>query len=112
METSTEKQSTWLDRSPLIHFQFSWELLVFALIVLLAVDTRFYMLEPRVMSHDENSHVYYSWLLYKGNGYAHDPVTHGPFQFHLVALFYSLFNDSDTVARMPAVLFGIASVWF
>src|SRR4030042_1019697 len=64
------------------------------------------------MSHDETSHSYFSWLFYKGNGYAHDPVTHGPLQFHLVALSYFLFGDSDTTARIPAALFSIASVAF
>ncbi|MFZ6029350.1 MAG: flippase activity-associated protein Agl23 [Chloroflexota bacterium] len=110
MEITTEKRPAWLDRSPLGQIHLSWELIIFGIIVLLAVVTRFYLLEPRVMSHDENSHVYYSWLLYKGNGYSHDPVTHGPLQFHLVALAYFLFNDSDTAARIPAVLFSIASV--
>ena len=75
--------------------------LLFGLIVILAVVTRFYKLEPRVMSHDETSHVYFSWLLYKGQGYAHDPVTHGPMQFHLVALSYFLFGDSDFSSRVP-----------
>src|SRR4030042_6124087 len=64
------------------------------------------------MSHDETSHTYFSWLFYKGNGYAHDPVTHGPLQFHLVALSYFLFGDSDTTARIPAALFSIATVAF
>jgi predicted membrane-bound mannosyltransferase/DNA-binding beta-propeller fold protein YncE len=86
--------------------------IVFVLILALAIFTRFYMLEPRVMSHDETSHVYFSWLFYRGNGYAHDPVTHGPLQFHLVALSYFLFGDSDTSARIPAALFSIATVGF
>ncbi|NJD58713.1 MAG: TIGR03663 family protein, partial [Anaerolineae bacterium] len=76
------------------------------------IFTRLYMLEPRVMSHDETSHTYFSWLFYKGDGYAHDPVTHGPFQFHIVALSYFLFGDSDTTARIPAALFSIATVAF
>src|SRR5690606_26034096 len=59
-----------------------------------------------------NSHVYYSWLLYRGQGYSHDPVTHGPLQFHLVALAYFLFVDNDLTARIPAVLFSIATVAF
>ncbi|HSO27628.1 MAG TPA: glycosyltransferase family 39 protein, partial [Anaerolineales bacterium] len=64
------------------------------------------------MSHDENSHVYYSWLFYQGQGYSHDPITHGPMQFHLVALSYFLFGDNDLTARIPAVLFSIATVAF
>jgi len=88
------------------------EIIFFTLILLVAVLSRFSMLEPRVMSHDENSHVYFSWLFYKGNGYAHDPVTHGPLQFHLVAASYFLFGDSDTSARIPAALFSVATVVF
>jgi uncharacterized protein (TIGR03663 family) len=112
MQTIPEKQPSWLDRSPIPNLPLRWEVILFALLVLFAVITRFYLLEPRVMSHDENSHVYYSWLLYQGRGYAHDPVTHGPFQFHIVALSYFLFGDSDTGARIPVVLFGIAAVCF
>ncbi len=111
LQPTAEKPSL-LDRPILPGFRLSWETLVFALVVILAIVTRFHLLEPRVMSHDETSHVYFSWLLSKGSGYAHDPVTHGPLQFHLVALSYFLFGDSDTSARIPAVLFSIATVYF
>lgn len=109
---SAETKKSWLDR-PIFHSPtISLEKLVFAVILIIAIFTRLYMLEPRVMSHDETSHTYFSWLFYKGNGYAHDPVTHGPLQFHLVALSYFLFGDSDTTARIPAALFSIATVAF
>ena len=62
------------------------EVVIFAVIMVLAVVSRFYDLQSRVMSHDENSHVYYSWRLYKGEGFAHDPLMHGPLQFHMIAL--------------------------
>jgi predicted membrane-bound mannosyltransferase/sugar lactone lactonase YvrE len=110
--SSTEVKKSWLDHPILSSPAFNVEKLIFAIIVILAIVTRFYMLEPRVMSHDETSHTYFSWLFFKGNGYAHDPVTHGPLQFHLVALSYFLFGDSDTTARVPAVLFSIATVAF
>ena len=113
MENSLIKEeqsnNSWLDRpvfaSPVITF----EKLIFAAILVVAIFTRLYNLEARVMSHDETSHTYFSWLYFKGNGYAHDPVTHGPLQFHLVALSYFLFGDSDTTARIPAALFSIAT---
>jgi uncharacterized protein (TIGR03663 family) len=108
----THSSSSWLDQSILTRVNLNWEKAIFAMVIVLAITTRFYLLEPRVMSHDETSHTYFSWLLYKGSGYAHDPVTHGPFQFHIVALSYFLFGDSDTTARIPAVLFSIAAVWF
>ena len=87
------------------------EIAIFAGIILLAIVTRFYDLETRVMSHDESLHTYYSWLLYRGLGYQHTPMMHGPYQFHVVALTYFLFGVSDFTARIPAVLFSIGIVW-
>ena len=87
------------------------ELALFAGVILLAIITRFYDLGTRVMSHDESLHTYFSWLLYRGQGYQHTPMMHGPFQFHVLALSYFLFGVSDFTARIPAVLFSIATVW-
>ena len=101
-----------LDRSFLPPVKIKLETIIFIVILVAGILSRLSMLEPRVMSHDETSHVYFSWFFYKGNGYAHDPVTHGPLQFHLVALSYFLFGDSDTSARIPAALFSIATIGF
>jgi predicted membrane-bound mannosyltransferase/streptogramin lyase len=38
-------------------------------------------------------------------------MMHGPFQFHIIALSYFLFGVSDFTARIPTVLFSIATVW-
>jgi predicted membrane-bound mannosyltransferase/DNA-binding beta-propeller fold protein YncE len=63
------------------------------------------------MSHDESLHTYFSWLLYRGQGYEHSPMMHGPLQFHMVALTYFLFGASDFTSRIPAALFSTATVW-
>ena len=68
------------------------EIAIFAGIILLAFVTRFYDLGTRVMSHDESLHTYFSWLLYRGQGYQHTPMMHGPYQFHIIALTYFLFG--------------------
>ncbi len=108
-----ETSSSWLDRPLAGNFKVTWETIVLAIIFLLAVLSRFYLLEPRVMSHDENIHVYHNaWSLFTGQGYRHDPLSHGPFQTVVVAISFFLFGDSDTTARIPAVLFSIASVLF
>jgi uncharacterized protein (TIGR03663 family) len=91
------------------------EKVLWLLLVVLAVVTRFYLLDARVISHDESLHTYYSWELFKGKGYQHNPMMHGPFQFHALALSYLLFGDSDFSARIPAALSGVAAVllcWF
>ncbi len=106
-----EQKQNWLERP--IHPalpKFTNESALFIAIILLAIVTRFYDLGTRVMSHDESLHTYFSWLLYRGQGYQHSPMMHGPFQFHVVALSYFLFGASDFTARIPAVLFSIATV--
>ncbi|MGH2582206.1 MAG: flippase activity-associated protein Agl23, partial [Anaerolineales bacterium] len=85
---------------------------MFAVLLILAIFTRFYDLGERVMSHDETTHVYFSWLLYKGQGYSHHPLSHGPLQFHLLALSYFLFGDNDFSARVPQALFGVGAIAF
>jgi uncharacterized protein (TIGR03663 family) len=107
----TWNRFNWLERP--IHPALSAitiEVALFAGIILLAIVTRFYDLESRVMSHDESLHTYFSWLLYRGQGYQHTPMMHGPWQFHWIALSYFLFGVSDFTARIPAALFSIGSV--
>ncbi|MBK8615964.1 MAG: TIGR03663 family protein [Anaerolineales bacterium] len=107
-----EQKQNWLERP--IHPalpSITNEIMIFAAVILLAIITRFYDLEARVMSHDESLHTYFSWLLYRGQGYEHSPMMHGPFQFHIVALTYFLFGASDLTSRIPAVLFSIGTVW-
>lgn len=102
---------SWLDRSVFKSFpQFRIETLIITIILILAILSRFFMLGERVMSHDEVNHVVPSYDLYSGLGYRHDPMTHGPLQFHLVSLSYFLFGASDVSARIPAALFSIATV--
>jgi predicted membrane-bound mannosyltransferase/DNA-binding beta-propeller fold protein YncE len=108
----SKNTSNWLERP--IHPALpaiTNEIVIFAAVILLALVTRFYNLGARVMSHDESLHTYFSWLLYRGQGYQHSPMMHGPFQFHIIALTYFLLGASDFTARIPAVLFSIATVW-
>ena len=115
MDTSlpTSKTPSWLDR-PLSSFlpKLTLEHLLIALIIIAAIVSRFYNAGARVMSHDEVNHVVPSYSLYQGNGYSHDPVTHGPLQFHLLAGSYFLFGDSDFASRIPSALFSIVTVAF
>jgi len=75
-----------------------------------AMVMRLWDLGARTMSHDEALHAYYAWQLYAGQGYLHNPVTHGPFLFHATALVYALFGASDATARLVPALFGVALV--
>ncbi len=107
----TQDKRSWLDR-PLFAAlpAITGEMLLFVVIVILMAVSRLYNLGARVMSHDESLHIYYSWLFSIGQGYQHTPTTHGPLQFHLLALIYLLFGDSDFTARLPHAIAGILTV--
>ena len=88
----------------------TWELVFWALLVAAAALTRFWDLGTRALHHDESLHAYFSWLLAEGRGYRHDPLMHGPFQFHATALIFRLLGDSDASARYLPAFGGTAAV--
>ena len=103
--------TSWLEKTPISAMPWlTVEMMIFAGVVLFAIISRFYDLGIRVMSHDESLHTYYSYLFSKGEGYQHNPMMHGPLQFHLIALTYFMFGASDFTARIPAAIFSILSV--
>ncbi|MCZ7571992.1 MAG: TIGR03663 family protein [Ardenticatenaceae bacterium] len=89
-----------------------WAVVLFGVFILLGVLTRFWDLGGRALHHDESLHAVYSWYLYIGNGYKHDPLMHGPWLFHATAFIFWLFGDSDFTVRVSAVLFGLAILAF
>jgi len=82
------------------------ELVALGAIVLLAGALRFWDLGDMALHHDESLHARYTWLLFDGQGYQHDPLMHGPFQFHAGALVYFLFGASDATSRFLPAIFG------
>lgn len=104
------RKSHIFDRFFDFEIKINLEASILILIILVAIVTRFYDLETRVMSHDESLHTYYSWRFKEFQDYQHTPLMHGPTQFHLIAFSYFLFGDSDASARIPFALIGVASV--
>src|SRR3712207_4585820 len=80
--------------TPSVPLNIQWEPLVFLGLMALGFALRIYELGYRAYHHDESLHAVYSWYLYVGRGYTHDPMMHGPFQFHFNALMYFLFGDN------------------
>jgi predicted membrane-bound mannosyltransferase/sugar lactone lactonase YvrE len=104
-------KSSWLDRPIFTLFPIlTGELVIFLLIAALAIISRFYALGERVMSHDENLHVYFSWLFSMGKGYQHTPLMHGPLLFHLTALNFFFVGASDFTARFPQAIASILTI--
>ncbi len=83
-------------------------------IVLLGIFLRFWALGDKPLHHDESLHAYFSWTFWKDPGsYTYDPLLHGPFQFHIIPLFYTLGHllglagggaNDYTVRILPALL--------
>ncbi len=108
---SNDNEKTSLLDAPLTKWiPANYETLLVALILIAALVSRFYDLGARAMSHDEINHVVPTYSLYTGYGYTYDPMSHGPLQFHQIALSYILFGDNDFTTRIPAALYGVATV--
>jgi uncharacterized protein (TIGR03663 family) len=86
------------------------EYLPFLALMVFGLVLRFWDLGAKALHHDESLHAFYSWRLYDGEGYVHDPMMHGPLLFELNALAYLVFGSSDFTARLVPALFGVALI--
>ena len=68
---------------------------LYLLLILAAGVSRFWGLDLRAMHYDESLHALYSWNLFQGLGYQHQPWLHGPFQFYATSFIYRLFGATD-----------------
>ena len=82
------------------------EFLIFSSIFLISLFLRLFDVSSRAMHHDESLHVFYSWKLFEGLGYSHNPMMHGPLQMELTSIFFSIMGDSDLSGRLLYVACG------
>jgi len=106
----SNEKSSFLDTPMRLLFSLNWEKAFYLLLIVLALTTRFWDLGARAISHDESWHANWSWKLYAGQGYRHDPASHGPFLFEANALIHLLFGVNDYTARVVPALFGVILV--
>ena len=103
-----------------------WQWAPFLGIILLGAILRFWGLGDRPLHHDESLHAYFSLQLMHNlenwqscfnhtiSCYKYDPLLHGPFQFHAIALMYKLsqllgapdHGVNTTTVRLVAALSG------
>jgi uncharacterized protein (TIGR03663 family) len=108
-----------------------WTMIAFWGVVLLGAVLRFWDLGAKPLHWDESLHAYYSMQLLhnniqnwasclnlpagnSGGCYRYDPLLHGPFQFHAIALVYLIsqflgapdHGINTTTVRIAAALFG------
>ena len=84
------------------------EVIAYAGIFAAALALRLIGLGDKPFHHDESLHAWFSWRLFSGEGYHYDPVYHGPVQYYLTGLMYSLFGVGDVSARLAPALLGSA----
>ena len=93
-----------------INLSFSWLQVIYAILILITIFTRFDHLGNKPHHHDESMHAFYSFQLFKDGDYEYNPMMHGPFQFHGNAFMYYLFGVSNATSRYLAASFGILTV--
>jgi len=77
---------------------------------MVALGLRLWDLGARPIHYDESLHAFYSWQLFTGDGFRHEPWIHGPLQFFLNSAVFGIFWDSDYTVRLSYALFGAALV--
>ena len=84
------------------------DLVDWTLIVLFAISLVLHLwnVGARAYHHDESQHAAYSYYYATGGGYAHNPLLHGPLQFHVIAVIFKVFGDSDVTARVYQAVMG------
>ncbi len=111
MQNVATKPESILDKSFAAATRWDVEKLLWAILLILTLLSRVIGLGDRAMSHDESLHTVYSWQLYDGRGYQHQPMMHGPLKFVLNAVVYFLMGVDDWTSRIQVALFGVALVW-
>jgi uncharacterized protein (TIGR03663 family) len=115
MEKTTHERARLAENS-ILDVPLSWivrwdlEKAIWIAVIVVAAIARFWHVGERALSHDDSLHALYSWKLYNGEGYQHDPMMHGPFMYHFNTLIYFLFGSSDATSRFSVALFGVILV--
>jgi uncharacterized protein (TIGR03663 family) len=94
--------------APVRPWSLTVEQLAYVALGVIALIAHLWALGDRALHHDETLHASYSWFLFVGRGYIHDPLLHGPLLYYLGALGYFLFGDNDFTARLMPALAGTA----
>jgi predicted membrane-bound mannosyltransferase len=85
---------------------FTLEQVLYVGLFLLSLLVHLWGLDNRALHHDETLHAAFSYYVFSGRGYVHDPLLHGPFLYFWGAFIYFLFGDTNYTARLSAALFG------
>lgn len=103
-------RQSFFDRHLAIALPIDRELALYVVLIVAGAILRLWDLGSRMLHHDESLHAVYSYLFYIGRGYEHDPMLHGPFQFHWYAFWQFLLGATDATVRVGNSVLGIALI--
>jgi uncharacterized protein (TIGR03663 family) len=86
----------------------------FLLILIIAFFLRFFVLDLKLLHHDEAIHSWFCYELLTRGAWQYDPSYHGPFLYFVTTGVFYLLGPSDWTARLLPSLFGfciIPLVW-
>jgi hypothetical protein len=69
-----------------------WDIIALTGLMVVALALRFFDLGARALHHDESLHAQFSYYMYDGRGFKHDPLMHGTFLFHINTAVYSFWR--------------------
>lgn len=84
--------------------------LAWLLLLALSAGLHLTRLGERSFHHDESIHAQAAYQLLHDGVYRYDPTYHGPLLYYLTAATFAIGGDSDTTARLPIALAGIALI--
>lgn len=84
--------------------------LIFGLIIIAVILTRFWGLDNKPLHHDESLHAYYSWVLRTSGQYQYTPMLHGPMLYYLTVIAYFIFGITNYTAHIAPAFFGVVIV--
>lgn len=87
-----------------------WEIGIYVVLLATSLVMRLYDLGSRAVHHDESLHSFYSWQLFDGQGFTHNPMMHGPLQFEANAAIFFAFGDTDFTSRLLYAVIGTVLV--
>ncbi len=97
-------------KNGLMNIQVKWVTVIWVIIILFTLFTRFHHLGYKAFHHDESLYAKYIWNFFVGYGYEYDPMQHGPFMFHTSQITMFLFGCTDYTVRILPAVFGVMLV--
>ena len=79
---------------------------IIIILFLVALFLRVIYPDLKLLHHDEAIHAWMSYNLLVDGTYTYDPTYHGPLLYYIISTAFSIFGDSDAVARLVPGIVG------